>query len=204
MSDIVQGSEAWFSSKLGRVGASRIADVMADGTGATRKNYMMELLCQRLTGKYEDSYTSPAMLWGIENEGLARAIYELETGKEVRQTGGCPHPTIPMCGASPDGYVIEGETIIGLIEIKCPNTSSFVEFWHDDKIPRRYQLQMTWQMICCGQKWCDYVCYDPRMPSNCNFKIKRFELDEKLASEITKSVVQFLKELDELEKEFKQ
>jgi putative phage-type endonuclease len=176
---------------------------MAGGTGATRKNYMMELLCQRLTGKYEDSYTSPAMLWGIENEGLARAIYELETGKEVRQTGGCPHPTIPMCGASPDGYVMEGETIIGLIEIKCPNTSSFVDFWHDDKIPRRYQLQMTWQMICTETKWCDYVCYDPRMPSNCNFKVKRFELDEKLACDITEAVVQFLKELDELEKEFR-
>jgi hypothetical protein len=41
------------------------------------------------------------------------------------------------------------------------------------------------------------------MPSNCNFKVKRFELDEKLACEITEAVVQFLKELDELEKEFR-
>ena len=203
MNLIIQGTDEWFASKLGKVGASRIADVMAEGKGATRRAYMMELLCQRLTGRYAESYTSPAMQWGIENEALARVEYEKRTKTTVLQTGGFPHPTIPNSGASPDGLVMDWDKIVGLVEIKCPNTSSHLDFLEDDKIPRRYQLQMTWQMICTEQTWCDYVSYDPRMPEKYCMKIKRFELDEKLACDITEAVVQFLSELDEEERKYR-
>ena len=51
---IEQGSVEWFAQRLGKVTASRISDVMAKtktGYSASRKNYMMQLLCERLTGK---------------------------------------------------------------------------------------------------------------------------------------------------------
>ena len=49
-----QGTEEWFESRIGKVTASRVADVLATiktGESASRKNYRMELVCQRLTGQ---------------------------------------------------------------------------------------------------------------------------------------------------------
>jgi len=62
-----QGSSEWFAARLGRVTASRVSDVMTktkSGYGAGRNNYMMELLCQRLTGNREEGYTNAAMQRG--------------------------------------------------------------------------------------------------------------------------------------------
>ena len=50
---IIQRSPEWFAFRLGKVSASRVADVMAktkSGPAASRTNYMMQLLCERLTG----------------------------------------------------------------------------------------------------------------------------------------------------------
>jgi len=194
---MAQRDEQWWADKLGKVGSSKISAVMAGGKGVTRRNYMVDLLYQRLNHKYKDSYKNDSIDWGTESESLARCVYEVE------EIDGFPHPTIPMCGASPDGLVMENGKVIGLLEIKCPDTTTHIDFVHDSKIPRQYELQMTWQMICAGQKWCDYVSYDPRIPGSKNYKCVRFYYDEKLACEITEAVVQFLSELDELEKEFK-
>lgn len=85
---IEQGTEEWHLMRLGKVTGSRVADVMAktkSGESASRKNYMMELLCQRLTGKREESFTTAAMQRGIDLEPIARSFYEMETGIMVRE-----------------------------------------------------------------------------------------------------------------------
>ena len=67
-----QRTEEWFSARLGKVTASRVADVLSkikSGESASRKNYKMELVVQRLTGKPQESFTNAAMEWG-----RARAI----------------------------------------------------------------------------------------------------------------------------------
>jgi hypothetical protein len=54
MTEIVQGSPEWFAARVGRVTASRVADVIAKtktGWGASRANYAAELVAERLTGK---------------------------------------------------------------------------------------------------------------------------------------------------------
>ena len=61
--DIVQGSAEWKQIRLGKVTASRVADVVAKtktGWGASRANYLAELLAERLTGVPADSYTNAA------------------------------------------------------------------------------------------------------------------------------------------------
>jgi len=53
VTDIVQGSPEWIAIRLGKVTASRVADVVArtkSGWGASRANYMAELIAERLTG----------------------------------------------------------------------------------------------------------------------------------------------------------
>lgn len=201
--DLEQGSEDWFRARMGKVTASRLADVMAktrSGYGASRKNYMMELLCQRLTGMREESYTNAAMQRGIELEPMARGRYEIEKDLLVTETGLVDHPTLKNFSASPDGEVNDD----GLLEIKAPNTAQHVEFIRTESIDRKYQLQMTGQMLCTERRWVDFVSYDDRLPELLQFKCKRFEFDQEMATDILLEVSIFLKDLNELEQELQE
>jgi len=63
---IEQGTEAWHQLRLGKVTASRVADIMAKtktGVSASRGNYLIELALQRVTGTIEPMYTNEAMQW---------------------------------------------------------------------------------------------------------------------------------------------
>jgi len=196
--DLQQGTDEWLIAKLGKVSASRLADVMArtkSGYGASRKNYMAELLVQRLTGEPTEHFVSKDMQWGIEHEDEARAAYEEYSGVFVRQVGFIAHPTIPMAGASPDGLVGED----GLVEIKCPNTATHVDTLTVGAPDTRYFKQMQCQMECTGRGWCDFVSYDPRMPHGLDLFVVRVNRDEAFLAEAREEVKRFLAELDEME-----
>jgi len=196
MSDIEQGTDEWFAIRCGKVTASRVADVIATtktGYSASRANYEAQLICEILTGKPAESFSNAAMQWGTETEPLARAQYELKTGEMVNQVGFVVHPMIEQAGASPDGLV--GSE--GLIEIKCPNTSTHLDTLLAQKVSSKYITQMTWQMVCTGRKWCDFVSYDPRLPENLQLFVQRIELDEDYAKKLQNEVVMFLVEVNE-------
>ena len=195
-----QRSDEWYTARLGKVTASRVSDVMAktkSGYAATRTNYMMQLLCERLTGKREEAYINAAMQRGTELEPDARARYESELGLMVEEVGLCDHATITGFGASPDGLVGND----GLLEIKCPNTSTHIEFLRTGKPDGKYQLQMLAQMACTGRAWCDFVSYDDRLPYALQYKRVRFMRDDSRIAEMIAEIKVFLQELDALEKE---
>jgi len=163
MSEIIQGTPEWHSQRLGKVTASRVADVIAKtktGYSTSRENYMAQLICERLTGTPTESFTNAAMQWGTETEPKARIAYESKTFTSVTEVAMISHPSIPNTGASPDG-LIGGD---GLIEIKCPNTATHIDTVLSDKVPSKYITQMQWQMACTGRKWCDFVQYSNGMP----------------------------------------
>lgn len=190
-----QRSPEWFAARLGRVTASRVADILArtkSGYSTSRANYMAELLCERLTGKMGDSYQSAAMAWGIEAEPFARQTYMEVQGVTVDEVGFIPHPTIQMAGASPDGFVGE----VGLVEIKCPNTATHIETLLSTNIPSKYYSQMQWQMACTGRKWCDFVSFDPRLPEEMHIFIHRVDRNDDYIMEVEREVELFLSELD--------
>jgi len=192
----IQGTEEWFAQRIGKVTASRINDVMATlkscGEAATRKNYRAQLIAERLTGTKADSFTNAAMQWGIDNEPIARAMYEIKTGADVEQVGFVDHPSIAMTGASPDGRVGND----GMLEIKCPNTATHIEYLLAGVAPTEYHNQMLWQMECDGRDWCDFVSFDPRMPVAMQLFIVRFNKDEDKLSIIRAEVCKFLGEVD--------
>lgn len=190
-----QRTDEWFAARLGKVTASRIGDVMArtkTGYGASRANYMAQLVVERMTGKQTEMYSNAAMVWGTETEPLARAAYETRNNLMVDEVGLVYHPAIPMSGASPDGLIGEH----GLIEIKCPNTATHIETLLSDRINESYILQMQWQMACTGRQWCDFVSFDPRMDEELQLKIIPNKRDDALISEIEGEVRKFLAELD--------
>lgn len=191
-----QRTDEWFDARLGCVTASRTADVMAktkSGYSASRDNYMAELICERLTSERSGGFNSSAMQWGTETEPQARMAYEIMTGATVVETGFVKHPQIEGFGASPDGLVGDD----GLIEIKCPNTSTHIAILLDEKIPQKYIIQMHVQMICTQRDWCDFVSFDPRLPVDMQMFVKRVELDPNLEDQILGEVVKFLEELEE-------
>lgn len=190
-----QQSEEWFAARLGKVTASRVADVIArtkSGPSASRANYMAELVAERLTGARGETFTNAAMQWGTDNEAEARMAYEFRTDATVEQVGFILHPTIDMAGASPDGLVLTD----GLVEIKCPNTATHIETLLTGSIPGKYETQMLWQMACTGRSWCDFASFDPRLPEEMRLFVKRFDRDDKRISEMEEQVREFLFELD--------
>lgn len=192
---IEQGTEEWMALRLGKVTASRIADLTAttrSGYGASRANYMAELICQRLTGVRQETYTNAAMQHGIDTEPEARTCYEFLRDAEVELASFVPHPSIEMAGASPDGYVGDD----GLIEIKCPSTNTHIDTLLGSAIDGKYIKQIQWQLCCTERSWADFVSFDNRLPPKLQIHIQRVHRDDKLILELETEVVKFLAELE--------
>jgi len=190
-----QRTDEWFTARLGKVTASRVADVVAktkNGYSASRDNYMADLIVERLTGQKASSFSNAAMEWGTEQEPNARAAYSARTGELVEEVGFIDHPVIPMSGASPDGLVNEG-----CVEFKAPNTATHLEYLLAGKPVEKYATQMQWQMACTKRPWCDFVSYDPRLPEHLQLLIVRVPRDEKRIAELETEVRKFLAELDD-------
>lgn len=192
---IVQGSAEWHQARLGKVTASKVADVMArtkSGYAATRANYAAQLIIERLTGQPTESFTNDAMRWGTEKEPEARRAYAFRTDNDVAEVGFVDHAVISMAGASPDGLIGDD----GLLEIKCPNTATHLETLQTGAPPAKYVSQMRWQMACTGRQWCDFVSYDPRLPEDFRIFIARVERDDDAIAQMETEVVAFLAEID--------
>lgn len=189
-----QRSPEWHQHRLGRVTASRIADVMAQtktGPGAARKNYAADLIAERLTGEARDGFSNAAMQWGTDTEPQARAAYEFMADADVLEVGFIDHPVIQWAGCSPDGLVGND----GMVEIKCPNTATHIETLLTGQIDGKYLKQMQFQMDCAGRAWCDFVSFDPRLPPEMQLFVKRISAEPAAAAEIREAVTGFLAEV---------
>jgi len=193
MADL-QRTDEWFAARLGKVTASRIADVRsrtAKGWGAARKSYMADLLVERLSGVHVPSGTGAARRWGEEIEPEAKVAYEFYRDASIGEVGFVPHPTIGDAGASPDGLIGED----GLVEFKCPALLTHLETLETKAIAPEYLQQMQWQMACTGRQWCDFASYDPRFPEALRLFVERVKRDDEMIAAIEADVVAFLAEL---------
>jgi putative phage-type endonuclease len=191
-----QGSTEWLQARAGKVTASRVADVVArtkTGWGASRANYMAELISERLTGVPASSFTNAAMQWGTETEPRARTAYARHMQQTVEEVGFIDHPLIAMSGASPDGLIVDRP---GLVEIKCPNTATHIDTLLLKSVPGKYLTQIYWQLACTGRQWCDFVSYDPRLPENMQLFVTRVERDSAEIARLEEIVEEFLAEVD--------
>jgi putative phage-type endonuclease len=195
---IEQGSEEWFTQRLGLVTSSRVADVVSktkSGPSASRKNYMMQLLCERLTGRRDDGFTSAAMQRGIDLEPVARSAYELERDAMVDQVGFVLHPDHPYTGSSSDGLVGDA----GMVEIKCPNTAQHIACIAAGKYDSKYYPQMQHQMWVADRGWCDFVSFDDRLPDALQLFVCRVPRDGKFITGMAADILAFVTELNQLE-----
>lgn len=190
-----QQSAEWFAARLGKVTASRVADLMAKtktGYSSSRANYMAELICERLTGEQAERYTNAEMQRGTELEPQARSAYSFLHDIAVTETGFENHPSIASFGASPDGLIGD----VGLVEIKCPHTATHIDYLLSQAVPGKYITQMQAQMACTGRAWCDFASFDPRLPEHLQLFVKRVNRDNAFIAEMEREIGLFLTELD--------
>jgi putative phage-type endonuclease len=194
MSDIIQGSPEWDAIRVGKVTASRVADIVRrtkTGFSTTRANYLAELIAEKLTGVPAPHFVNGPMQWGTEQEPHAKSAYEFKNDCDVVPFGFIIHPTIRDSGASPDGLIGAD----GLVEFKCPLTATHIDTLLTGKIDPDYITQMQWQMACTGRAWCDWVSFDPRLPEDLKLFIHRVERDQDRIDELEAAVLGFLDEL---------
>jgi len=189
-----QRSDDWYAARVGKATASRFKDAMAalkNGDPAqAQRDYLTELVVERLTQTPAARYTTAAMQWGTEQEAPARAAYERRTGVQVEETGFVAHDTL-LAGCSPDGLVDWD----GLIEIKCPfNSGVHIETLLGG-MPKEHVAQVQGQLWITGRQWCDFVSFDPRMPEPLQLHIQRIPRDAAFIADLESRIASFLAEV---------
>ncbi|UNE53377.1 lambda exonuclease family protein [Bartonella machadoae] len=195
-----QRTAEWFQARLGKVTASNVYNVFsrtAKGLPTSKyEDYKIKLMTERLTGEISQSYITPSMQWGIEHEEDALKEYEFIYDADVIKCGFIPHPTIETAGASPDGLIGED----GLVEVKCPQSTTHLRFFMYDEIKPEYIAQMQFQMACTGRKWSHFISYNPQFvgrSTGLRMKVKRIHRDDEQIEQLTKAVEVFLAEIEQ-------
>ena len=193
-----QGSPEWLQLKCGKIGASRVDDVLKTlkrgGESETRRKFKLQIAAERMTEIVKSNYVSDVMQWGLDQEPIARTEYELKTGNDVRQVGWVYHPTIEDAGCSPDGLINPD----GGLEIKAPESTTHIDYLLAGKVPAEYEAQVMWSLACTEREWWDFVSFDPRMPKKHQLLIVRMYRDEARIKAMNEAVNQFLAEVDEV------
>lgn len=192
-----QGSDEWKAARCGRITASRIVDVMnylkRGGESADRANYRTELVSERLTGKSDDgAFPTKWLKEGKANESQARTDYELASDIFIESVGFVLHSVLDYSGASPDGLVGSD----GCLEIKCPKSTTHVNWRMAGVAPEEHMPQMQWEMACCERLWCDFVSFDPRMPEDLQLFVVRVPRDSAMIAAIQAEVMKFEGEIN--------
>lgn len=193
-----QGSYDWFRKRAGHATASRFVDILSvskrDGKPLkARDDYLMTLVCERLTGEPQEAANSFSMAWGTSAEAFARKEYELHTGSIVEEVGFKKHSSFPWVGASIDGLL--GKT--GGLEIKSPYNSSVHLKTIEFGMPEEHIPQTQGEIWVLELDWIDFCSYDPRMPEHFKLYIQRVYRDQKYIDTLQKSVLHFLDEVEE-------
>jgi hypothetical protein len=194
-----QGTSDWMYARLGNATGSHAADVLdvlkRGGESQKRAGYKLRLVAELLTGNpWEENYVSPEMIWGSENEPLAVAAYEMQTDQDADEVGFVLHPTIPRMGGSPDRLIGAD----GIIECKCPKTTTHIRWMLDGIVPPEHEPQMSFYLSCTGRQYCDFVSFDPRLPRGLQLFVRRLERDEQRIAEIDTAVLAFNREVDDI------
>ena len=192
-----QGSPEWLSLRLGKVTASRIKEVIANGRGNApskmAESYMMELVAEILTGESKPFFENDAMRWGTEKEEEARAVYSIKNSRfDIEEVAFIEHSE--FIGVSPDGLVGDD----GLIEIKCPNTTTQLKRALSDNYSKDYKAQIQMQLWVSERAWCDFVSFDPRLSGAAGYLEQRVYRDDEFIYDMKTKTYEFVGKMKEL------
>lgn len=199
-----QGSPEWHAKRLGKVTASRFADVLTQprakaakergDVSATARSYMLDLLAEKWTLKPQGPPENAAMRHGTQMEPSAVAMYEAVTGCTCQAVGFVDHATEKGIGCSPDRLIGED----GGLEIKCPmNARIHLEYYLGGVVPKDHIAQVQGGLWITGRKWWDFASYhEDIQDTKLALFVVRVYRDEDYIAELSDRVVAFRDALD--------
>ena len=188
LSDLEQGTEAWFDARRGLMTASVVGQLItAKSVKPAANDYSRALtttlVAERITGWTDPVYVSDDMMRGSMDEPIARDLYGrhyapvVEVGFMVRDDWGW------RLGYSPDGLVGDD----GLIEVKSRRPKKHLSTILADEVPLENMAQIQAGLLVSGRAWCDYLSYCGGMP----MWRKRVTADQRWADAIVEAVATF-------------
>lgn len=155
-----QGTDAWIEARRGVITGSRCRDArdkLKSGQPSKASTlYAMDTARERCGGRVLPTYANAAMRMGTEQEPLARAAYDTETGRVAIEAGFITTDD-GRFGVSVDGLV----DTHGMVEIKTMVSSDtlFTAVVQRDLSAYIDQINMALWLL--GRKWCDLILWAP-------------------------------------------
>jgi putative phage-type endonuclease len=161
---MLQKSNEWFDSRLGRFTGSQIHKLLGvKGLGLTGESYAFENAIEIVFSRNEDEQLETYdMKRGNDLEPFAFEKFKEIKGFEFIEVEKCSFfPFGENAGASPDGLV--GKDAV--LEIKCPRPTKFFNLVAKgyDAIDKEYIAQMQMEMLCTNSNKCyffNYIIYN--------------------------------------------
>lgn len=165
---------------------------------AARKNYKEGIVAERLTGQPgdPDGYVTYDMKWGVVNESIAIARYQMEQRCVVEEAKLMLHPDL-KAGASTDGTSTNLETgEVGNVECKCLRSANHLyKIIKEEKMPEEYIPQVQMGIWFNDNTWTDFIGFDSRLPEGLKIYVERIERDDFYINNVLEpSVRRFLAE----------
>jgi hypothetical protein len=204
MTIIPPNTAQWLAARVGVLTASRMALAMPskrDGKPTEAMETLAhKILAERRTGRAEETFVTKDMEHGLLHEASAVDAYQKVTGRMCDEAGLVFHPTIQGFAATPDRFVInpdkatsETKPYVGLVEVKCPRTSTHLRYTLAGTLPEEYAPQVWAQLACTGEPWCDFVSYDPRPTNETDrLSVVRVMRDDAEVAKVEQAAVTFL------------
>ena len=155
-----QGSEEWLTARRGVVTGSRFKDCrdrLKNGQPSKAcLEYARDVARERIGGRAPAKFQTAAMRAGVEQEPVARAMYEAQTGYMVDEAGFFLSDDDNF-GLSPDGLIDED----GVLEIKTMVSSETLFTAVVDGDTSAYMDQCLGYLWLLGRQWVDLVLWAP-------------------------------------------
>jgi hypothetical protein len=185
--DLEQNTEAWLRARAGIPTASQFSKVLAKGEGKTRREYLLKLAGEIITGRPMESFSNEHTERGHEQEPEARDLYAFQTGAQLERVGFIKDG---RKGASPDCLIGDD----GGAEVKTRLAHLQADLILKGEVPTTHTAQIQGTLWVSRRKWWDFVSYCPGMP----LFVKRVQRDERYIQSLATEVDRFNVELDEV------
>jgi hypothetical protein len=182
--------------KQGHITPSKFACIMAPkGIGQVALTYADEIV-MGILGVQMPEISASALDWGLDNEPLARARYELENFCTVPEvTEPTHHHEYDFICGTPDGFIENFNTgQRGILEIKCPKNPQ--NHMHNRKFDTcQYHKLYKWQIQ--GYMWinrcefAEFMSFDPRWPYDLQAATHHIEYDKAAVEELESRLLEF-------------
>ena len=165
------------------------------GIGKVALDYADEIVLGIL-GVEIPQISARTLEWGIENEPIARAKYEIDNFCEVPEVNKPihHHEYDFICG-TPDGFIENFKTgQKGILEIKCPSNSiNHLKNLKFDtcQYHKLYKWQIQGYMWITHREYAEFCSFDPRFPFGKQMAVHYIEYDQTAVEELESRLLEF-------------